>query len=575
MFARNDSIKKRKQVSWCIRMLLNSNLFVIVGMFLFQSILGILQTANVVITQKIVKLVQQPDSERLIFLICIWGIIEILKKTAPSLTEILGLRFQAQIFLTFYKQVCDKLHRLSILKYDESEFLVRLERTRRAIDEKIADYIRQLFSLISLLITIGSLGVVLSGISPFYLMYFIIMSVLQNTILILNSRDTINLFANQDKKQHKERYYKELLQNRTYAKEIRSYDCYKWLIGKRLKNYRSIIHEHLKFSKKWSIINIFTGMLLYFLEGSILVILFLQLYKQTITADIVILVIQSQELFCGNIFSCVGHIASLREDFSYIISLLQIMNEKEMEEVKHCITDKGFRMQNICYSYNSDKYVLKNIDLTIHDKEKIAIVGRNGSGKSTLAKIVMGLLEPTSGKIIVNTNKKMAIFQDFSKFYLTVKENILPGVINIENNKIEYFCKNNRGLDFLFELPAGLDTHLGPDLYEDGIDLSGGEWQKISILRTLLMEADLVVFDEPTAALDPLSERAVFQEIQELLKDKTVIIITHRIGLTKFADNIVFLEKGEIVENGTYEKLLTNSHGWFKRYCYEQGKWYV
>ncbi|TGX99105.1 ABC transporter ATP-binding protein [Hominisplanchenecus murintestinalis] len=575
MFARNDSIKKRKQAGWCIRMLLKSNLFVIVGIFLFQSILGILQTANVVITQKIVKLVQQPDSERLIFFICIWGVIEILKKTAPSLTEILGLRLQAQIFLTFYKQVCDKLHRLSILKYDESEFLVRLERTRRAIDEKIADYIRQIFSLISLLITIGSLGVVLSGISPFYLIYFIIMSVLQNTILILNSRDTVNLFANQDKKQHKERYYKELLQNRTYAKEIRSYDCYKWLIGKRLKNYRSIIHEHLQFSKKWSIINIFTGMLLYFLEGSILVILFLQLYNQTITADIVILVIQAQELFCGTIFSCVGHITSLREDFSYIISLLQIMNEKEMEEVKHCITDNGFRMQNICYSYNSDKCVLKNIDLTIHDKEKIAIVGRNGSGKSTLAKIVMGLLEPTSGKIIVNTNKKMAIFQDFSKFYLTVKENILPGVINIENNKIEDFCKNNRGLDFLFELPAGLDTHLGPDLYEDGIDLSGGEWQKISILRALLMEADLVVFDEPTAALDPLSERAVFQEIQELLKDKTVIIITHRIGLTKFADNIVFLEKGEIVENGTYEKLLTNSHGWFKRYCYEQGKWYV
>lgn len=204
---------------------------------------------------------------------------------------------------------------------------------------------------------------------------------------------------------------------------------------------------------------------------------------------------------------------------------------------------------------------------------KVALVGENGSGKSTLAKIIMGLLLPTKGEISIGKWEKAAIFQDFGRFYLKVKENIFIGNLSADIDEFEDFYKNKKEFQFIENLPNGLDSLLGPEIYENGLELSGGQWQKIALLRALIRNAEIILFDEPTSAMDPVAERECFKEIEELLKDKTVIIITHRIGLTKFADKIVTLQNGQIVEEGTYKELLNNT-SIFQKYYMEQSKWY-
>ena len=420
-----------------------------------------------------------------------------------------------------------------------------------------------------------SLCAILVKIDKKFFAYFLIMSIFQNIVLIFNSKDTIRFLKKQDKKWHKEYYYKDLLENREYAKEIRNYNGYDWIVEKRMENYDQIAKEHLGFSKRWSAINIITGILMYLLEGGMFLFVFIYLKKGNITSDVAIMLIQAQILFCTTVFACVEYVMNAKEDFSYIDSFIKIMNTKEQKvnvDAPEHITDK-LELKNIFFGYDEKNLVLKNINLCIKKGEKVALVGENGSGKSTLAKIIMGLLLPTKGEISIGKWEKAAIFQDFGRFYLKVKENIFIGNLSADIDEFEDFYKNKKEFQFIENLPNGLDSLLGPEIYENGLELSGGQWQKIALLRALIRNAEIIVFDEPTSAMDPVAERECFKEIEELLKDKTVIIITHRIGLTKFADKIVTLQNGQIVEEGTYKELLNNT-SIFQKYYMEQSKWY-
>ena len=155
-----------------------------------------------------------------------------------------------------------------------------------------------------------------------------------------------------------------------------------------------------------------------------------------------------------------------------------------------------------------------------------------------------------------------------------LKEEIWVGNLDEDINQFRQFYTIDKKFDFIQELPKGEETFLGPEIYEDGVELSGGQWQKLALLRAIISKAELIIFDEPTAALDPIAEKECFQEIEDLLKEKTVIIITHRIGLTKYSNKIVFLQNGRIIEQGTYEQLMSNTNGIFRNYYQEQSKWY-
>jgi ATP-binding cassette, subfamily B, bacterial len=226
---------------------------------------------------------------------------------------------------------------------------------------------------------------------------------------------------------------------------------------------------------------------------------------------------------------------------------------------------------SLTFSYpGSSRPALQNVSVTINAGQVIALVGENGSGKTTLAKLLAQLYEPTSGHIWwdgVDTatydREEMRkhitiIFQDFTQYRLSARENVALGDHGqlYDSNRIRHAACLAGADSFLSELPEGYETTLGKEFF-GGVDLSIGQWQRVALARAFFRDAPFVILDEPTAALDARAEYELFQRIRALLRGRTVLLISHRFSTVRRADRIYVLHKGELVEQGTHEELMT------------------
>ncbi len=233
-------------------------------------------------------------------------------------------------------------------------------------------------------------------------------------------------------------------------------------------------------------------------------------------------------------------------------------------------TPPVIEFKNASFKYpKTDRFILKNFNLKIESGEKIALVGENGAGKTTIIKLILRFYDVTGGELLINGVNikdlsleewhKMvgALFQDFIKYQFTFKENVYFGNLAEKNNeKLLKDAIAKSGADkYLDNLPKGIDQIVGK-MFDDGIDLSGGQWQKLALARAFFRNAPILILDEPTAAIDAKAEYEIFENVQKLQSDKTVIIISHRFSTVRNADRILVLDEGRIVEAGNHEALL-------------------
>jgi len=234
-------------------------------------------------------------------------------------------------------------------------------------------------------------------------------------------------------------------------------------------------------------------------------------------------------------------------------------------------SERGLRFEDVGFHYpGKERWALRHIDLTIAPGDSIALVGENGAGKTTFVKLLAGLYQPSEGRIVLDGRDLSTwdpdqlrlrfgvLFQDFNKYQLKLRENIGLGSVThlADEARIERAVERGGASELLQTLPGGLDAALG-HWFEKGSELSGGQWQKVALARAFMREeADMLVLDEPTAALDAASEHAVFERFRELAKGRTTIVISHRFPTVRMAKNIIVLEHGEIVEHGSHEQLL-------------------
>jgi len=231
---------------------------------------------------------------------------------------------------------------------------------------------------------------------------------------------------------------------------------------------------------------------------------------------------------------------------------------------------EGICFEDVCFHYPSSKRdVLKHINLTIHPGEIIALVGENGSGKTTLIKLLCRLYDPDQGRITIDNNDirniRMdelrreigVIFQDFATYHLTARENIWFGNLSLEKDDPRIIEAANRAGagDVIESLPDGYETMLGK-WFENGEELSIGEWQKVALARAFLRDAQILVMDEPTSAMDAKAEAGVFAKFRKLVEGRTAILISHRFSTVRLADSIYVLDNGSICEGGSHEKLM-------------------
>ncbi|WP_394895803.1 ABC transporter ATP-binding protein [Clostridium perfringens] len=269
-----------------------------------------------------------------------------------------------------------------------------------------------------------------------------------------------------------------------------------------------------------------------------------------------------------------GDLAHIKAQNMYLDDMREFLEIKseDKEKTRDIPIDSSYEIEfkNVSFKYpKTDKYIYKNLSLKIKKGQRLAIVGINGAGKTTFVKLLCRLYEPTSGEILINgVNIKdfskeeyykilSVVFQDIKTFAFTVAENVsLENLEDVDREKVLH-CIEKAGVgDKINSLQKGIDTSLLKILDGEGVELSGGENQKLALARALYKNGKIVILDEPTSALDAVAEYNIYKEFDELIGDKTAIYISHRLASTKFCDVIAFFENGEIVEYGTHEELL-------------------
>ena len=248
---------------------------------------------------------------------------------------------------------------------------------------------------------------------------------------------------------------------------------------------------------------------------------------------------------------------------------------------------KTLEFKNVRFKYpTGDNYILDGLSFKLENGKHYSFVGTNGAGKTTIIKLLTGLYDEYDGEILINGKELRTydgaslksifsvVYQDFARYQITMADNISLGdaARNIEINELEESVRFVELEDTIIGLKNGINTTLGK-IVEEGVDLSGGQWQKIAIARSLISRAPIKILDEPTASLDPIAESRIYQEFEQLMEGKTTIFISHRLGSTKLADEILVIDGGKIVERGSHDDLIIKK-GQYAEMFEAQRKWY-
>ena len=401
-------------------------------------------------------------------------------------------------------------------------------------------------------------------------------------------------------------YFNTELQESRYAKDIRLYDASE-VFEKKYDGYVDRIYGTSKkyfmgFLKYWNVNNIFYSVS----DMTIYILLVVNIFNKTISIG------EFSSLFqaTGEFASAIRNIVNSYLEMNYTSSVLKfyidfvesvaveddkfdgsvaenglsdniISDNITLEETENILANFNkceIEFKNVSFKYpNTEKYILKNVSATIKAGEHVAIVGQNGAGKTTFIKLLCHLYDNYEGKILINGREAgeysfmgyirllSVVFQDFRLFAFTIKENVT--VFQDKKVDLEEIYKIAGIEDWITSLEEKDSTHIYKMFVENGVEPSGGQAQKLAIARALYKNAPIVVLDEPTAALDPISEYEVYKNFDKLVHGKTAIYISHRLSSCRFCDRIIVLEDGSVVEEGSHEKLIENTKGlYFKMY---------
>jgi ATP-binding cassette subfamily B protein len=287
-------------------------------------------------------------------------------------------------------------------------------------------------------------------------------------------------------------------------------------------------------------------------------------------------------------FSRIGETALYLQDLFDFLELKPMgVRQTGLRTVPRPIRE-GFRFENVGFKYaDSEQWAIRHLTFTLNPGEKLALVGENGAGKTTLVKLLAHLYEPTEGRILLDgvnlsdydpedlRREIGIIFQDYVRFMFTASENIAVGNIPEKQNqpRIEDAARKSLADAVVENLPKKYDQMLGKRFF-GGVELSGGQWQKVALARAYMRDAQLIILDEPTASLDARAEHEVFLRFAELMKGKAAVLISHRFSTVRMADRILFLENGELLELGSHEELLAQG-GKYAELFRLQAKGYV
>lgn len=370
-------------------------------------------------------------------------------------------------------------------------------------------------------------------------------------------------------------YMENVTTDFSYAKDIRLFGMQKYLAKKQIDVYDEELRHWIKSRQYWIYNTIFAHGISLLRQLIIIGWLVYSVVFNGLSIGNFTLYTASAAAFSNAINEILQALSALRERSAHTDDYRSFMDIPSADDKAQTIpippADKyTFEFKNVSFKYRGqEKYALKNVNLTLHAGEKLAVVGLNGAGKSTFIKLLLRLYDVTEGCILMNGTdirkfdrkeyyKLFApAFQDVMVFAFPVAENVsMKEPFNTDKAEAEKMLRLAGLGDKLDKLEKGVDTELLKVLYDDGVDLSGGEKQKLALARALYKKSKIIVLDEPTAALDALAEFRLYQSFNELVGDRTAVYISHRLSSTRFCDRVAMFKDGEMVEIGTHDSLM-------------------
>lgn len=544
-------------------------------------IAGILPAAIAYVGQLIVDGVvtamsaESPDTGPVLWLLALEALIVVMVAASQRgisasqslLRALLGQRVNVMIL--------EKALTLQLEHFEDSEFYDKLNQARREASSRPLSLVNRTFGLVQNLISLSSFAVLLFAFSPWAVVILIGAGLPSFFAEAKFSGDAFRLFRWRSPETRMQMYLETVIAREDGVKEVKLFQ-----LGPRLlQRYRDIFSKLFVEDRRLTLRRDGWGFILGLVSTAAFYGAYAWIVIATVNGEITLGAMTMYLLLFRQGQSAVAAILSsvsgMYEDNLYLSNLYDYLGQPVLARSGDAEygpePDRGLEFRNVSFAYpGAGENALSNISLQIRPGESLALVGENGSGKTTLIKLLTRLYEPTEGTILLDglplqdwdvealRQRTGVIFQDFGRYQFSVGENIGAGDVRHIDDADRWAQAADTGMaaPFIDAMPDGYETQLGR-WFKGGRELSGGQWQKIALSRAFMRtDADILVLDEPTAAMDAASEAAVFEHFRSASDDKITILISHRFSTVRAADHIIVIHEGEIVEQGNHDSLL-------------------
>ncbi|MGC3982768.1 MAG: ABC transporter ATP-binding protein [Steroidobacteraceae bacterium] len=482
---------------------------------------------------------------------------------------------RAQLGQRVNVMILEKALTLELAQFEDSEFYDKLTRARREASQRPLSLVMRTFGLIQNLISLLSYATLLVQFSVWALVILLCSGLPAFIAETKFSGDAFRLFRWRSPETRMQMYLETVIAREDHAKEVQLFELGPLLLDR----YRQIFHKLYKEDRDLTIRRDTWGFFLSLIGTAALYGAYAWIALSTIALRITLgqmtmylLLFRQGQAAVSASLSAVG---GLYEDNLYLSTLYEYLETPTTPATGRLQQGKdrsdGIRFENVSFTYpGAEQPALIDINLHIRPGESLALVGENGSGKTTMIKLLTRLYKPDSGRVLLDgvdlqewdesTLRKRigVIFQDFARYQLMLGENIGAGDVRHFDDEAEWRKAAEQGMaaPLIEAMPAGYRTQLGK-WFKEGRELSGGQWQKIALSRAFMRaQADILVLDEPTAAMDAAAEAQVFEHFQTLTRNRIAILISHRFSTVRMADQIVVIQHGRVVEHGSHEQLM-------------------
>lgn len=467
-------------------------------------------------------------------------------------------------------------------------FAVQNQSAIVAIITLIANTVQGVVTLAGLMVILFTLGpVLMTAIAIGVVLMILIVKAASGTMVALMNRIIpINRIFG---------YYAGVAADKPAQKDLRLYHMDKLVTEKIRQSNETTCDEFDVANRKMGLANGANGVITEFISaftyGYVGIRTISDMFGSRITLGSLTMYVSSAITFSSTIIRFGENLIGLWQNSQFLVPYQEFMALKE-----ETIEDGGVPMddivetlefRNVSFTYpKAEKPVLKNVSFAVKKGEKISIVGLNGAGKSTLVKLICRMYKADSGEILVNgrdiydydylsyMNVISAVFQDYKLFNFTIEENISCRESGADENRVNYLIDEVGMREKIDTLPEGIHSRFGKEYDEDGVELSGGQGQKIAIARALYKKASMVILDEPASALDPIAEAEIYEKFNSLVEDKTAIYISHRMSSSVFCDRILIIDGGTVSDFDTHENLMKKTDGLYYKLFTSQAENY-